>query len=30
MNVALQGMLDRYRPQSLADHENVLKEIVQD
>ena len=30
MNAALQGMLDRYRPQTLADHENALKEIVQE
>ena len=30
MNVALHGMLDRYRPQTLADHENALKEIVQE
>ena len=30
MNAALQGMLDRYRPQTLADHENALQEIVQE
>ena len=30
MNVALQGMLDRYQPQTLADHENALKEVVQE
>ena len=30
MNSALLGMLDRYRPESLADHENALKEIVQE
>ena len=30
MNVALHRMLDRYRPQTLADHENALKEIVQE
>ena len=30
MNVALQGMLDRYQPQTLGDHENALKEIVQE
>ena len=30
MNAALQGMLDRYQPQTLADHENALKEIVQE
>ena len=30
MNVALQGMLDGYRPQTLADYENALKEIVQE
>jgi len=30
VNVALHGMLDRYRPQTLADHENALKEIVQE
>ena len=30
MNVALQGMLDRYQPQTLADHEHALKEIVQE
>ena len=30
MNVALQGMLDRYQPHTLADHENALKEIVQE
>ncbi|MCY4482750.1 MAG: nucleotidyl transferase AbiEii/AbiGii toxin family protein [Spirochaetaceae bacterium] len=30
MNVALQGMLDRYQPQTLGDHENALQEIVQE
>ena len=30
MNLALQGMLDRYRPHTLADHENALREIVQE
>ena len=30
MNVALQGMLDRYQPQTLADYENALKEVVQE
>ena len=30
MNAALQGILDRYQPQTLADHENALKEIVQE
>ena len=30
MNIALQGMLDRYAPRSLADYENALKEIVQE
>ena len=30
MNVALQGMLDRYQPQNLADYENALKEVVQE
>ena len=30
MNAALQGMLDRYQPRTLADHENALKEIVQE
>ena len=30
MNAALQGMLDRYRPRTLADHENALKEVVQE
>ena len=30
MNVALEAMLDRYQPQTLADFENALKEIVQE
>ena len=30
MNAALQGMLDRYRPQTVADHENALREIAQE
>ena len=30
MNAALQGMLDRYRPQTAADHENALREIAQE
>lgn len=30
MNVALQGMLARYRPRTLADHEHALREIVQE
>jgi len=30
MNTALQSMLARYEPKTLADHENALKEIVQE
>lgn len=30
MNAALQGLLDRYRPQTVADHENALREIAQE
>ena len=30
MNAALRGMLDRYRPQTAADHEHALREIVQE
>ena len=30
MNAALQGMLARYRPQTVADHENALREIAQE
>ena len=30
MNAALQGMLDRYHPQTVADHENALREIAQE
>ena len=30
MNKALLSMLDRYEPKTLADHENALKEIVQE
>ena len=30
MNAALGGMLDRYRPQTAADHENALREIAQE
>ena len=30
MNAALAGMLDRYRPQTVADHENALREIAQE
>ena len=30
MNIALQAMLDRYEPRTLADYENAVKEIVQE
>ena len=30
MNTALQSMLARYEPKTLTDHENALKEIVQE
>lgn len=30
MDLALRGMLDRYRPRTLADHQNALTEIVQE
>lgn len=30
MNLALRGMLDRYRPRTLADHQNALTEIIQE
>ena len=30
MNAALRGMLNRYRPQTAADHEHALREIVQE
>jgi predicted nucleotidyltransferase component of viral defense system len=30
MNDALETMLARYRPESFADYENALKEIVQE
>lgn len=30
MNLALQGMLERYRPSTQADHQNALTEIVQE
>ncbi len=30
MNTALQALLDRYEPRTLADYENALKEVVQE
>ena len=30
MNIALQALLDRYEPHTLADYENALKEIIQE
>lgn len=29
MDLALRGMLDRYRPRTLADHQSAPTEIVQ-
>jgi len=30
MNIAVQALLDRYEPQTLADYENALKEVIQE
>ena len=30
MNVALQALLARYEPHTLADYENALKEVIQE